>query len=59
MSTQMTEPAKVDEGELNQFIGQMSGRLGGASSVAIVRLGAALGLYETHYANIRKFTALC
>ena len=39
--------AQIDESKLNQFIGQMLGDLGGASSVAIVRLGDSLGLYET------------
>jgi hypothetical protein len=39
----------VDETKLNQFIGQMLGDLGGASSIAMVRLGDALGLYETLY----------
>src|SRR6516165_11489037 len=43
--------AQIDEGKLNQFIGQMLGDLGGASSVAMVRLGGSLGLYETLYAN--------
>jgi 2-polyprenyl-3-methyl-5-hydroxy-6-metoxy-1,4-benzoquinol methylase len=51
MSTQMTQPAKVDEGKLNQFVGQMLGDLGGASSIAMVRLGDALGLYETLHAK--------
>ena len=50
MSSQ-TQPAKVDENKLNQFIGQMLGDLGGASSVAMVRLGSSLGLYETLHAN--------
>ena len=36
----------IDENKLNQFIGQMLGDLGGASSVAMVRLGGSLGLYE-------------
>jgi hypothetical protein len=38
---------KVDEGKLNAFVGQMLTDLGGASSVALVRLGDALGLYKT------------
>jgi 2-polyprenyl-3-methyl-5-hydroxy-6-metoxy-1,4-benzoquinol methylase len=38
--------AKVDEGKLNAFVGQMLTDLGGASSVAMVRLGDALGLYK-------------
>lgn len=37
---------KIDEGKLNAFIGQMLGDLGGASSVAMVRLGDALGFYK-------------
>jgi hypothetical protein len=32
-----------DEGKLNQFIGQMLSDLGGAASVAMVRIGDALG----------------
>jgi hypothetical protein len=31
----------VDEAKLNQFIGQMLGDLGGASSIAMVRIGDA------------------
>jgi 2-polyprenyl-3-methyl-5-hydroxy-6-metoxy-1,4-benzoquinol methylase len=50
MSSQI-QPAKVDENKLNQFIGQMLGDLGGASSVAMVRLGGSLGLYETLHAD--------
>jgi SAM-dependent methyltransferase len=37
----------VDEGKLQEFIGQMLGDLGGAASVAMVRMGDALGLYKT------------
>jgi SAM-dependent methyltransferase len=37
----------VDENKLNTFIGQMLSDLGGASSIAMVRIGDALGLYET------------
>jgi len=37
----------VDEAKLNQFIGQMLGDLGGASSIAMVRIGDALGFYKT------------
>jgi SAM-dependent methyltransferase len=51
MSKQMTPQAPVDENKLNQFIGQMLGDLGGASSVAMVRLGDALGLYEALHAG--------
>src|ERR1700761_4179887 len=36
----------IDEGKLNAFIGQMLSDLGGASSIALVRLGDALGLYK-------------
>ena len=35
-----------DEGKLHQFVGQMLGDLGGAASVAMVRIGDALGLYK-------------
>jgi 2-polyprenyl-3-methyl-5-hydroxy-6-metoxy-1,4-benzoquinol methylase len=45
------QPAKVDDNKLNQFIGQMLGDLGGANSVAMVRLGGSLKLYETLHAN--------
>src|SRR5712675_2178058 len=41
----------IDEGKLNVFMGQMLGDLGGASSVAMVRLGGSLGLYEALHAN--------
>lgn len=41
----------VDEGKLNEFIGQMLGDLGGASSIAMVRIGDALGLYKTLHAK--------
>ena len=36
----------IDEGKLSAFIGQMLEDLGGASSIAMVRLGGSLGLYE-------------
>ena len=36
----------IDEAKLNQFIGQMLGDLGGASSIAMVRMGDGLGLYK-------------
>jgi len=36
----------IDEGKLHTFIGQMLGDLGGASSVAMVRMGDRLGLYK-------------
>ena len=40
------ETVMIDEGRLNQLIGQMVSDLGGASSVAMVRIGDALGLYK-------------
>jgi len=43
MSRSMTP---VDENKLNTFIGQLLSDLGGASSVAMVRMGDALGLYK-------------
>jgi DNA-binding IclR family transcriptional regulator len=36
----------VDETKLDQFIGQMLNDLGGAVSIALVRMGDALGLYK-------------
>ena len=36
----------IDEVKLHQFIGQMLSDLGGASSIAMVRIGDALGLYK-------------
>lgn len=44
-STHSVNP--VDETKLNAFIGQMLSDLGGASSVAMVRMGDALGLYKS------------
>lgn len=40
-----------DEGKLNQFVGQMLGDLGGASSIAMARMGDALGLYRALHAK--------
>lgn len=37
----------VDENKLNQVVSQMLADLGGASSVAMIRMGDALGLYTT------------
>jgi hypothetical protein len=37
----------VDDEKLKRFIGQMLSDLGGAASVALVRIGDALGLYKT------------
>jgi 2-polyprenyl-3-methyl-5-hydroxy-6-metoxy-1,4-benzoquinol methylase len=45
------EAKMVNEGQLNQFIGQMLCDLGGAASVAMVRIGDALGLYKTLHAK--------
>src|ERR1700750_906590 len=39
--------ATVDEEKLNKLIGQILADLGGAASVAMVRMGDALGLYKT------------
>jgi len=36
----------IDEGKLHQFIGQMLTDLGGAVSIALVRMGDNLGLYK-------------
>src|SRR4051795_817925 len=37
----------MDKAKLHQFMGQMLSDLGGAASVALVRIGDALGLYKT------------
>jgi SAM-dependent methyltransferase len=42
---------QVDENKLNAFIGQMLSDLGGASSIAMVRMGDALGLYKALHAK--------
>src|SRR6202011_6378871 len=39
----------INEAKLNQLIGQMLSDLGGASSVAMVRIVDALGLYRALY----------
>ncbi len=44
---QNLETVMIDEGRLNQLICQMVSDLGGASSVAMVRIGDALGLYSS------------
>jgi SAM-dependent methyltransferase len=41
----------IDDNKLHQFMGQMLGDLGGASSIAMVRIGDALGLYRLLHAN--------
>ena len=43
--------ATIDEGKLNAFVGQMLSDLGGASSIAMVRLGDTLGLYRAIHDN--------
>ena len=37
----------MDEEKLHKLLGQMLSDLGGAASVALVRMGDALGLYKT------------
>jgi 2-polyprenyl-3-methyl-5-hydroxy-6-metoxy-1,4-benzoquinol methylase len=41
----------IDEAKLNTFIGQMLGDIGGAFSVALVRMGDRLGLYKALQAS--------
>ena len=41
----------MDEAKLHQFVGQMLGDLGGAFSVALIRIGDQLGLYKTLHAH--------
>ena len=41
----------LDEAKLNQFMGQMLADLGGAGSIAMVRMGDNLGLYKTLHAK--------
>src|SRR5213082_3878129 len=41
----------VSQEKLHQFIGQMLSDLGGASSLAMVRIGDALGLYKSLHAK--------
>jgi len=41
----------MDEAKLHQFVGQMLNDLGGAVSVALVRMGDALGLYKSLHQN--------
>jgi flavin-dependent dehydrogenase len=41
----------IDEGKLHQLIGQILSDLGGASSIAMVRVGDALGLYKALHAK--------
>jgi SAM-dependent methyltransferase len=55
--TSVNTAKQVDEGKLNAFIGQMLGDLGGASSIAMVRMGDALGLYKELHAKGPMTTA--
>jgi 2-polyprenyl-3-methyl-5-hydroxy-6-metoxy-1,4-benzoquinol methylase len=41
----------IDEAKLHQFVGQMLSDLGGAASIALVRIGDALGLYKVLHAK--------
>jgi len=41
----------VDDAKLHQFIGQMLSDLGGAASIALVRIGDSFGLYKTLHAR--------
>ena len=41
----------LDETKMNQFVGQMLSDLGGAASIALVRIGDALGLYKILHAK--------
>ncbi len=43
----MPANGKIDDAKLQRIVGQMLGDLGGAASVAMVRMGDALGLYRT------------
>jgi len=36
----------LDQGKLQQFVQKMLGDLGGATSIALVRIGHSLGLYK-------------
>jgi hypothetical protein len=45
------ERSIVDETKLNRFIGHMLSDLGGAASIALVRIGDALGLYKILHAK--------
>src|SRR6266481_2636249 len=49
----------VDDAKLHQFVGQMLSDLGGAASVALVRMGDALGLYKTLHARGPMTVAEC
>jgi 2-polyprenyl-3-methyl-5-hydroxy-6-metoxy-1,4-benzoquinol methylase len=44
--THSPPPRAIDDAKLQRLLGQMLGDLGGAASVAMVRMGDALGLYR-------------
>jgi hypothetical protein len=41
----------IDEAKLNELIGRVLGDLGGAMSIAVVRMGDSLGLYKALHAK--------
>jgi ubiquinone/menaquinone biosynthesis C-methylase UbiE len=41
----------IDEAKLNELVGRMLGDLGGAMSIALVRMGDSLGLYKALHAK--------
>ena len=43
---QIMEVMMLDQGKLQQFVQKMLGDLGGATSIALVRIGHSLGLYK-------------
>lgn len=45
--TTMSATTMIDENRLNTLVGDMLADLGGASSIAMVRIGDTLGLYKT------------
>lgn len=47
----LSNTTQVDGNKLNTFVGQMLTDLGGASSIAMVRMGDALGLYKNLHAK--------
>ncbi len=47
----LSNTTQIDGNKLNAFVGQMLTDLGGASSIAMVRMGDALGLYKNLHAK--------
>lgn len=47
----MQPAARIDDNKLNALVGQILSDLGGASSIPMVRIGDALGLYKILQAN--------